>query len=147
MKSLYLPLALACLALSACNPEQQPAAASAASAASATPAGAPAAPAAVLPTEPSGDVPAVVVPGAMAACDPAEVATVKWSFDHLPSPPQLVDVLVGTGDADLKLFVTGPTRSDAKTGPWVRPGSVFVLRDHDGGQELSRVTVQGPKCG
>lgn len=142
MKSFPLFLALACLALSACNPEQPSPAAPTAAAADAS-----ATPAPALPTEPSGDVPAVVVPGAMAACDPAAVATVKWSFDHLPSPPKLVDVLVGTGDADLKLFVTGPTRSDAQTGPWVRPGSVFVLRNHDGGQELSRVTVQGPKCG
>lgn len=143
MKSLYLPLALVCLTLSACNPEQQPAASPAATTASAGSA----VPTAAFPTEPSGDVPAVVVPGAMAACDPAAVVDVKWSFDHLPTPPKLVDVLVGSGDADLKLFVTGPTRSEAQTGPWVRPGSLFVLRNHDSGEELSRVTVQGPKCG
>ena len=141
MKSPALYLALACLALSACNPEAKPE--------PAAPAAEAAAPIAAveLPTEPSPASPAVAVPGAMAACDPAAEATVKWNFDHLPSPPTLVDVLVGTGDADLKLFVTGPTRSEAVTGPWVRPGSIFVLRRNDGGEELARVTVQGPKCG
>ncbi len=140
MKSTGLFLALTCLALTACNPEAKPEPSSA-PAAAASPAAAPS------PTEPSGAVPAVVVPGAMSACDPAAEAVVKWSFDHLPNPPTLVDVFVGTGDADLKLFVTGPTRSESATGPWVRPGSVFVLRSHDDASELSRVTIQGPKCG
>lgn len=143
MKSFPIMLALACLALTACNPEG-PAAPATATAPAAAEAGQPAA--AALPTEPSGSVPAVAVPGAMAACDPAAEAVVKWSFDHLPTPPKLVDVFVGNNDADLKLFVTGPTRSEAKTGQWVRPGSIFVLRNNEGGEELSRIVIQGPKC-
>ena len=141
MRTTPLLLALTCMALSACNPEGTPQPSSSPVEATASPTAAP------LPTEPSAASPAVVVPGAMSACDPAAEALVKWNFDHLPNPPKLVDVFVGTGDADLKLFVTGPTRSESKTGPWVRPGSVFVLRSHDDALELSRVTIQGPKCG
>ncbi len=141
MKSPRLLLALICLALSACNPEAGPVPAAPA------PAEAPLPAAASFPTEPSGTVPAVVVPGVMTSCDTVAEATIKWSFDPLPNPPKLVDVFVGTGDADLKLFVTGPTRSEATTGPWIRPGSLFVLRNHDDAAELARVTVQGPKCG
>lgn len=140
MKKILLLVPLLGVGLVGCNPEAPPAAPAAAE--PVTGAALPA-----TPTEPSGDTPAVVIPGAMGACDPAAVAVVKWSFDHLPTPPKLVDVLVGTNDADLKLFVTGPTRSEATTGEWVRPGSIFVLRNHDDGQELSRMTVKGPACG
>lgn len=142
MKLIPPLFASACLFLAACNPEAPPAPSAPTAA---TPAVESAAP--DLPKEPSGSVPAVVVPGWLASCDPAAEATVKWSFDHLPNPPKLVDVYVGTSDADLKLFVTGPTRSEAKTGQWVRPGTVFVLRNHDGIEELARVNVQGTKCG
>ncbi len=145
MKLSPLFVLLACVAMTACNPEGPPA--GSAPATETPSASAPATPAVELPTEPSGSVPAVSVPGHLAACDPPSEATVKWSFDHLPTPPELVDVYVGNNDADLKLFVTGPTRSEAKTGQWVRPGSVFVLRNHAGNEELARVVVQGPSCG
>lgn len=142
MKSPSLLALLACLAITGCNPEGQtppPAASSEV---------APAAAAPELPVEPSTAVPAVVVPGWIAACNPAIEATIKWNFDHLSPAPQLVDVHVGDGaqGAEPKLFVTGPSRSEAKTGSWVRPGMIFVLRNHGNGEELSRVTVQGPGC-
>ena len=141
MKSPAL-LLLACFVVSGCNPEGQ----TTPSAAATEVAHAPAAP--KLPAEPSTAVPAVVVPGWIAACNPVVEATIKWSFDHLSPAPHLIDVYVGDGalGAEPKLFVTGPSRSEAKTGSWVRPGVFFLLRNHDNGEELSRVTVQGPGC-
>lgn len=133
---------LVCFAVTGCNPEGQ----ATAPAASSNVAPPPVAP--ELPVEPSTAVPAVAVPGWVATCDPAVESTVKWSFDHLAPAPQMVDVYVGGAQgADLKLFVTGPSRSEAKTGLWVRPGTIFVLRNHGNGEELSRVTIQGPSCG
>ena len=141
-----LGLALGSLALlSGCNPEAPQNQAQTAS----TPASeAVAEQEPALPTEPSPDAPGVVVPGKLTTCDPASQATVKWSFDHVQPSLKLIDVYVGDKDgANMKLFVTGPTRSEVVTGPWTRPGSVFVFKNHEDSSELYRVVVKGPGCG
>lgn len=54
-------------------------------------------------------------------------------------------LFVGEG-ADAKLFAAGGNTSKGPTGPWVRPGTVFVLRNAADDSELDRLVVPGDAC-
>lgn len=86
-----------------------------------------------------------ITPASMAACDPATAGTVKW--DVREARPQItgVAIYVGSGAAT-KLFAEGGPSGEAETGPWVRPGSEFELKDKGTSESLGHVTVGGPTC-
>jgi hypothetical protein len=86
-----------------------------------------------------------ITPANMNACDPAVAGTVKWDVRSAHPESATVSIYAGTGPA-AKLFVTGGASGEAQTGPWVRPGSQFQLKDQATGKDLGQITVGGPKC-
>jgi hypothetical protein len=99
---------------------------------------------------PASSVPQVAVtpttmihaePATLAACTPA-VVTLKW--DMRKEKPAMTTVKIYTGDG--KLFTHSGGVGSLETGPWVKPGSVFVLKSGDDSSELERLTIGGPVC-
>ena len=95
---------------------------------------------------PTAEQPGGANPASLDDCANAKVVEGSWNFDLTSSKVTLVDVYVGNTEAELKLFVTGPSNGVESTGPWTLPGTIFVFKDHDGGGELSRFVVGGPAC-
>ena len=85
-----------------------------------------------------------VTPSSMAACNPAAVADVHWDASQ-HAGVNTVQIYIGTGSSE-KLFAEGGATGDAKTGPWVHPGTVFTAKATDSGKMLGMVTVAGPTC-
>lgn len=136
-KSLHLVFALSVvLALASCQREPSAAAATAnpTSAASAAPTNA-------AVTSPLFSID----PSTMASCDPAAVATLNWDVRSSHPDTQAVAIWAGAGSSS-KLFSSGGAKGEAKTGPWVRPGSQFQLKDQATGEVLGQITVGGPAC-
>ena len=80
----------------------------------------------------------------MAACHPAAGADVRWDASR-HAGVNTVQIDIGTGSSE-KLFAEGGATGDAKTGPWVRPGTVFTAKAKASGKMLGTVTVAGPTC-
>ncbi len=141
MKPPYRAIVLlpaAALLLAACQHSAQETAAPAAAASSAK-----SAPAATA-TAPATAGVLSVTPSSMAACDPAAVADVHWNASR-HAGVNTVQIYIGTGSSE-KLFAEGGATGDAKTGPWVHPGTVFTAEATDSGKMLGMVTVAGPTC-
>ena len=85
------------------------------------------------------------VPASLPDCRPAVIA-LEWDTSALSPAPSTVRVHIATRDSD-RLFASGGARGRAETGRWALPGSTFILRSGTSGEELERVTVDGPKCG
>ena len=126
-------LPAAALLLAACQHSSQE---------TATPAASASAPATV--STPATAAVLSVTPSSMAACDPAAVADVHWDASS-HAGVNAVQIYVGSGSSE-KLFAEGGATGDAKTGPWVRPGTVFTAKAKDSGKILGAVTVAGPTC-
>lgn len=133
-------LPAAALLLAACQHSSQEAAAPATTASLAQPA---AAPTATASTPATASV-LSVTPSSMAACDPAAVADVHWNASR-HAGVNTVQIYIGTGSSE-KLLAEGGATGDAKTGPWVRPGTVFTAKAMDSGNVLGTVTIAGPTC-
>lgn len=86
-----------------------------------------------------------VTPGTMTSCDPAAEATVKWNLHGTHPDANTIDVYVDDG-SNVQLFTEGGTSGEAKTGPWTRPGTTFILKNKTGNQKLDEVRVGGPTC-
>lgn len=143
-KSTHIALAIAAaFALAACQQEAPAPATLAAQTSTTTPAAAPDAATGVIApvTSPLMDI----TPASMTACDSATVATVHWDVRSAHPKVATVSIYAGFG-ADAKLFVTAGASGETQTGPWVRPGSQFQLKDAKTGTALGQITVGGPKC-
>ncbi len=142
MKPPYRAIVLlpaAALLLAACQHSSQETAAAVAAASSAKSA------LAATATAPATAGVLSVTPSSMAACDPAAVADVHWDASR-HAGVNTVQIYIGTGSSE-KLFAEGGATGDAKTGPWVRPGTVFTAKAMDSGKMLlGIVTVAGPTC-
>jgi hypothetical protein len=83
----------------------------------------------------------VVDPATLGDCDdPTTTAKVSWNVAI--ASIERVDVFVLDENAVEKLVVGWREAvGSANTGPWVGTGTVFVLRDNDGGKQLAKFTV------
>lgn len=79
-----------------------------------------------------------------ASCETGSIAKLDWDVASNPAIAQ-VELMVGTGD-DAKLFSAGGPKGEAETGPWVRSGTTFVLRNKADQAELDRIVISGPAC-
>ena len=141
MKPPYRAIVLlpaAALLLAACQHSSQETAAAVAAASSAKSA------LAATATAPATAGVLSVTPSSMAACDPAAVADVHWNTSR-HAGVNIVQIYISTGSSE-KLFAEGGATGDAKTGPWVRPGTVFTAKAKDSGTVLGMVTISGPTC-
>ena len=80
-------------------------------------------------------------PASLPDCN-STVVTLKWNVRKTKPDLKAVKIYTGTG----KLFAhMGPSGS-VETGPWVKPGSSFVLKSGEDDSELERLTIGGPVC-
>ncbi|NIJ67760.1 hypothetical protein [Xanthomonas sp. 60] len=85
-----------------------------------------------------------ITPRSVPACDPGSEVTVSWNYSELPAESKLELYVVGDGSE--KLFVASNNVNSAKTGPWARPGTKFVLKAESASQVLAEAVVGGPRC-
>src|SRR5690606_31400821 len=90
-----------------------------------------------------------VAPTRMIHADPAalvgcKASTVTLEWDVRREDPELTTVKIYTGTG--KLFTHSGGVGSLETGPWVKPGSVFVLKSGVDESELERLTIGGPVC-
>lgn len=77
------------------------------------------------------------------SCDSPADATISWNA--APKGTESVEVWVGEGD-DAILFASGGAQGSQATGPWVKPSTLFVLRNQADKTEFDRVNIPGPVC-
>ncbi len=80
-----------------------------------------------------------VMPSGLRDCEAGSVATVEW--DARSADVKTIKVFV-LGDQGETLFTEQGAVGTARTGPWTKPGTQFVLRDGATGTELARLKVQ-----
>jgi hypothetical protein len=129
-----------CLALSACSAETPPPASESAPASAAT-----AAPkAAVEMIEPVSSAKFSIEPLSLTQCDPASEVAVSWNYPELPASTK-VELYVNS-DGTEKLFAASGNVDNAKTGPWARPGTRFLLKSQETKEVIAEAVVGGPRC-
>lgn len=75
------------------------------------------------------------------------VVLVKWNTSTAETPPAVVEIYSGSSAGETPgLFAAAGATGEKETGPWVRPGSTFSLRDKATGAELERLVIGGPRC-
>ena len=135
------------LVLAACGGPTQappPAAAPAPPSASTNETMPPAAPALQIAASPGHGV-LQADPATLRSCEPA-IVNLRW--DIVSSHPDVKSVevhVIAPGETAGKLFAAGGPTDAAATGPWAKPGLVFLLSD-TAGKELDRITLGGPDC-
>ena len=86
-----------------------------------------------------------VDPAALPVCDKTpHIATLKWDVSKV-SIVGAVEIWINNPGKAPKLFGQVGKTGEKKTGPWIRPGSRFMLRDASG-TELSHFEVAGIAC-
>ena len=79
------------------------------------------------------------------ACPGTRTAMLAWNVAS--SGAKKVSVYVVGKDGKEHRFGRGGPVGERRTGPWVRPGTVFKLRNDDGGAELGGITMKpGASC-
>jgi hypothetical protein len=138
----YLVIAC-CLALGACSSETTPP--PAADPTATAPAAAEAAPtAAVEMIESVSSDKFSIAPSSLTQCEPASEVAVAWNFPELPATTKL-ELYVNSDGTD-KLFAASGNVDSAKTGPWARPGTRFLLKSEDTKEVVAEAVVGGPRC-
>lgn len=148
-------VAIAVISLAACKPKMSEEQASTA----ATPAST--APAAAASTIPAGPLPRFAPPARIAEIK-ASGQTGFWSNPSQFCPGKRTAVLTwnveATGAQKVILYVIGKDGSERnfgrggpvgerQSGPWLKPGTTFKLRNADGGAELGSITfARGKAC-
>jgi hypothetical protein len=79
-------------------------------------------------------------PAVLPDCNPA-VVTLRWNV--FTTHPEIKTVKVYSGD---RVFVHSAATGKQATGPWVRPGAVFTLKNGADDTELEKITIGGPAC-
>lgn len=79
-----------------------------------------------------------------ASCDTGSDIRFDWDVSTRPEV-STAEVWVGEGP-EAKLFTAGGAQGGESTGPWVKPATVFILRDKATGSELDRIVIAGPAC-
>lgn len=89
--------------------------------------------------------PAYTSPGVLSSCTEGQVVNLKWDFRATHPTLSEVEILTGSPPNET-LFAVGGPAGEAPTGAWARPGTTFLIKNKQDGQELTRVTVAGPRC-
>lgn len=85
----------------------------------------------------------IATPGS-ATCEPRTDVTFTW--DVTKQGTANVEIWVGEAAPDATMFASGGPSGKQSSGPWVVPGTVFVLRDAADKSELDRLTIGGVAC-
>lgn len=84
-------------------------------------------------------------PAELTNCEFTKV-TLKWDASGAGIPIAVVEIHAGDATSTPGLFAAGGITGEKETGPWVRPGSTFSLRDKATGNELEKLVIGGPRC-
>jgi len=84
-------------------------------------------------------------PAELASCEYGKVL-LKWDTSTADKPPAVVEIYSGNAEETPGLFAAAGATGEKETGPWVRPGSTFSLRDKSTGTKLERLVIGGPRC-
>ena len=87
-----------------------------------------------------------LLPATVPVCDPPAEVTLTWNVQGVRPAVTTVQLWTNEPGAQAKLFAEGGAVDQATTGPWARPGMVFVLKAKTSGAELFRTTLGGPRC-
>ena len=105
------------------------------------------------PTEPAAEPSSVATASGAIRFEPATLpctaspgSKVLVTWDTSPAKG-IVDVSTVGPNGRETLFATGGPRGSKETGPWMRPGSTFVVRNHASGAELGRAAISSAACG
>ena len=85
-------------------------------------------------------------PSSVASCGAGVSATVTWDARRAHSDTNDTAILVGESFATAKLFAEGGNQGSAKTGPWIRAGTMFILEDKRTGKVLDTLTIGSHPC-
>lgn len=103
------------------------------------------APVATAPAAPQVEVaPTTMIkaePAALPDCTPTKV-TLRWNV--FATHPEIKTVKIYTGGG--RLFAHTSATGSQETGPWIRPGSIFVIKNGADDSELETLTIGGPIC-
>ena len=83
-------------------------------------------------------------PGSADCATPADVEF-TWDTTSHPDAPN-VEIWIGDAGPGAVIFASGGATGKQSTGPWVKPGTVFVMRNPANKQELDRITIGGDVC-
>lgn len=89
----------------------------------------------------------VADPAIVRTCDVNRgvTTTLRWDVSDSGAERVVLYALSPKQEAE-KPFGRGGPIGSKQTGPWVRPGMVFTLRDLANGTELASVTIEGEAC-
>jgi hypothetical protein len=88
-----------------------------------------------------------VTPDTVRTCDVKKGPHAMLRWDVTASGAEHVILTVqNTKSATEKRFGRGGPVGSKQTGPWLRPGLVFRVRNQDGNAQLASVTIQGVPC-
>lgn len=101
------------------------------------------------PATPVATAQVEVAPTTLIHAEPAVLpdctaTTVTLAWDTRKDKPEVATAKIYTENG--KLFVHMGASGSVATGPWVKPGSVFVLKNGADDAELERLTIGGPVC-
>jgi len=87
-------------------------------------------------------------PSRLETCDSPAELEIKWDVATKRSDVKWVELWVAKSVSDNdKLFAASlPAFGRMKTGPWMRPGSVVILKTQGSAEVLQRSIVGGPEC-
>jgi hypothetical protein len=84
-----------------------------------------------------------VSPARLDHCKRGQEVEVSWDLGSAFPGVTGVEIFVGPEDQQ-KLFSAGGAKGQTKTGPWTKPGTIFRLKNKKTGEEIERLTMQGP---
>ena len=90
----------------------------------------------------------VATPDVVRTCDVNKglTTTLRWDVSDSGAERVVLYALSPKQEKE-KAFGRGGPVGSKQTGPWVRPGMIFRLRDLATGAELASVTIEGTTCG
>ena len=83
-------------------------------------------------------------PPVLKDCNGFEV-NVIWDVSIEHPNTRTIALYVNNG-VNENLFAQGGSIGSAKTGPWARPGTRFILKDNETKQLLEEASIGGPAC-
>ncbi|MCG8277891.1 hypothetical protein [Stenotrophomonas sp. NLF4-10] len=84
-------------------------------------------------------------PSSLPNCDRA-ITTVSWDARGNDDVTQVNVMVRSPGKIKEVLFSKSGATGQARTDEWVRPGTMFVLRNADGNVDLASIIIGGPRC-
>lgn len=84
-------------------------------------------------------------PQPLANCLSNQVVEIRWALAPVGDATS-VEILLVDSEGTERAFARSGMEGSKMTGPWARPGQVFIARDPATREEMARLTLQGKGC-